>query len=433
MNWRLRKDERLSTGLMFLFITVMNVLAVYKYQDVMMNTHRWFRWKFFKVYELSGFDPINYAVTSAWEPGYDVYRHPLLSFLMYPFYWVNKGLMELTGYNCSQWVLLPVVVFSATLSYVLLRRILTDILRLASWDATLLSVLTWGYAYMMLCSVVPDHFIFSLPCLLLALYAFHSSLFTHRSPLFIFLFILTAGVTLTNGVKVWLCSLFSVRTWKMQLLFLMAAALLLGVSHWQYKQLVEPVQQVRKAEQKRVEEKRSKKPGYKPKKYVSRNGKPLANLPFIQWTDVTTPRDTTLVENFFGESLQFHQSYFVQDIWKKRPVFVQYDWWLNYVIELFMVVLIVAGAWLNRHSRFLWLCLSWLAVDVGLHLILGFTINEVYIMSPHWLFLLTICMAGLYQRVPVKVLRPLFLSLAVWLYLYNGYQLVGYLLTPVSR
>lgn len=438
MNFKRRKDEALSTGLMFLFNTVMNLLAVYKYHDVMMNTHRWFRWKFFKVYEMSGYDPINYAVTSAWEPGYDVYRHPLLSFMMYPFYWLNKGLMELTGYNCTQWVLLPIVVLSSTLSYVLLRRILTDIMRLPSLDATLLSVLTWGYAYMMLCSVVPDHFILSLPCLLLALYVCGTRSEEQRTGdreqgwlRFLLLFVLTAGVTLTNGVKVWLGSLFSVRTLKMQFLFLLAAVLLLGVSHWQQTQLVDPVQKVRKMEQRKAEEKRSKKQGYKPKKFVNRNGKSLADVPFLRWTDVTTSRDTTLVENFFGESLQFHQQYFVQDIWKKRPVFVRYDWVLNYVIELFMVVLMAAGAWFNRRSRFLWLCLSWLGMDVFLHLVLGFTINEVYIMSPHWLFLLTICLAGLYQRVPVRVLRPLLAVLALWLYLYNGIQLIDYLLNPV--
>ena len=428
----LRPDERIDVPLMFLFMAVLNTLVVYKYHDLMMNTHRWFRWRFFKYFELSGFDPINYAVTSAWEPGYDVYRHPLLAFLMYPFYWMNKGLSELTGYNCTLFVLTPLVVLSATASYVLLRRILTDQLRLASVDAALLAVLTWGFAYMMLASIVPDHFIFSLPLLLFTIRT-APSLPSRRGWWRGGLFFFTAGVTLTNGVKVVMADLLQGwrglrRHWWC---YLIAGMLLAGLSYWQQTRLVEPVQQVRKAEQKKADEKRLKERGLKPKKTVSRNGHPIANLPFIRWTDMTTPRDTTMVENLFGESMQFHRQHFVEDIWKRRPLFVHYDWPVNYMVELLLVVLIATGAWLQRRSRLQQLCLCWFAFDMLLHLVLGFTINEIYIMAPHWLFLFTISLAGLYRRVPSRWLRPLWIALALWLYAWNGIQLVRYLMVPV--
>ena len=66
-----------------------------------------------------------------------------------------------------------------------------------------------------------------------------------------------------------------------------------------------------------------------------------------------------------------------------RPVFVKYDTVFNYIVEALILLLALAGIWVGRKHRFLWLCLSCFGVDMFIHLILGFGLNEIFIMAPH--------------------------------------------------
>jgi hypothetical protein len=75
--------------------------------------------------------------------------------------------------------------------------------------------------------------------------------------------------------------------------------------------------------------------------------------------------------------------------------------------------------------------LAWLACVVTLHLILGFGIGEVYIMASGWIFIIPVAMAHLIkglQDKPKKILRGVLVALTVYLWIYNGIQISGYLL-----
>ena len=67
----------------------------------------------------------------------------------------------------------------------------------------------------------------------------------------------------------------------------------------------------------------------------------------------------------------------------------------------------------------------------AIHVVLGFGLNEVYIMSPHWLFVLTIAMAYLVKRLEgsryALPLRGLLFALALWLVAWNGWLYTTYL------
>ena len=69
---------------------------------------------------------------------------------------------------------------------------------------------------------------------------------------------------------------------------------------------------------------------------------------------------------------------------------------------------------------------------MALHMGLGFGINEIYIMSPHYLYAIPIAMAYL-LKTKTKVMRlsvrTLVLLLAVYLWIHNGYLLTQYMLT----
>ena len=105
----------------------------------------------------------------------------------------------------------------------------------------------------------------------------------------------------------------------------------------------------------------------------------------MKWTDISTSRWQSVYENLFGESLQFHRQHFLEDTLVGRPVFVKYDTIFNYVIEAMILLLALAGIWIGRQRRFLWLCLSCFGVDMFIHLILGFGLNEIFIMAPHFM------------------------------------------------
>ena len=153
---------------------------------------------------------------------------------------------------------------------------------------------------------------------------------------------------------------------------------------------------------------------------------------YLKWTDISTSRWETAYENFFGESLQFHREFFLEDVLVRRPVFVSYRWWMSYVIEAAILLLFMVGAWMGRKSIFLWMSLSYLAFNIFLHIILGFGINEIYIMTPHWAFVLPIATAYLFLHSRQRWLRLAVLLLTLYLFTYNGWLLTEFLLSPIK-
>lgn len=145
----------------------------------------------------------------------------------------------------------------------------------------------------------------------------------------------------------------------------------------------------------------------------------------MRWTDVTTPRWPSLVENVFGESIQLHEDHLLGDTLRSRPVIVKYNYWINYIVEILIVVLFLAGIWKGRRQRFLWMALAGMALDFFLHVGLGFGLNEVYIMTAHWAFVIPIATG--YLRFS-SLLRYLLLILTIFLVCWNTSLYVQYLL-----
>ena len=157
----------------------------------------------------------------------------------------------------------------------------------------------------------------------------------------------------------------------------------------------------------------------------------MGNDALLKWTDKDTPRLQSLIENVFGESIQLHREHLLEDMFVSRPVIVHYHHGVFYVVEAAICLLFVLGLWCARHERLLWLCLSWLGCDVFLHLVLGFGLNEVYIMGAHWLFILPLAIAFLLKRLPPRsavVLRLALLLLTLYLWAYNGTLIAGFML-----
>jgi len=375
---------------------------------------------------------------------------------MYIPYLINQALMWLTGVNCAQFVVAPLLIFCGFYSYHFLFRILRDVLGCQSIDATLTSLLLFSFAFVMLSTLVPDHFVISMFLLLLTLYVSGRHIQAKKglsAGATILLFIATAGVSLNNGLKTFLSALFCNGRRFFRPAYLLGAVLLPAVLMWgfcrfEYKQFVWPGEQARhaakaakmraKKEAKKQEamavvtkkdvakdtvaEKKTPAQPTEKKKKTSKLGTPFAKGEFMRWTDKSTPRWESIVENLFGESIQLHTDYLLKDEMRSRPMIVHYRWTANYVVEGLLVLLFVLGIVCSLRNRFMLLALSFFLLDMLLHIVLGFGINEVYIMSAHWIYVIPLAIGFLLSRLaagPRMALRVVVGLLATGLYAYN--------------
>lgn len=446
----LRRDERWMMGCVLLLLAGLNALTIAKYYGILTPLSDNYWNLFIGRFHISGFDPISYYVISDWEPRYNVYRHPLLAFYMWIPYLINQACMALTGINCALFIMCLIQMVTAWYAFLFMYRTLHDVLSLARGDAALLTFFLYSFAFVMVSAMVPDHFIISFCVLLFILYL--SGLYISRKMQMsivtaIALFTVTAGISLNNGLKVFLAAL-AVRgkTFfrpKFILAAVVAPAMIIWIgSRYEYHYLVAPGENARhaamakrKAEAKKRETATTARDStaatarQATKKRVKK-GAPIMQGEFMRWTDVTTSRQESVIENLFGESIQLHTDYLLQDEYRSRPMIVKYRWAVNYIVEAVILLLFATGIWAGRHNRLLWLALSWFGLDMLLHVGLGFGINEVYIMTAHWIYVIPAAITFLLLR-PSRfrpMLRTVIAMLTVYLYVYNGYFIINYML-----
>lgn len=430
---RLRREERWPALVALTVIVALNALMVGKYYGVFANNIHGGYWSMFTgKFHVSGYDPILYLVMSAWKVLFSGFRHPLLLWMLYPAARLNEWLMPVAGINCAQLITAAMLTVADFASFVLFHRLLRDVVSLGRADTALLSALFFSFAYVMVPMVVPDHFAFTLCLLLLTLYVCGCRMRDGRQlsgPATVALFVLTAGVTLSNGVKVFLAQLMANGRrffgWRNLLLTVALPSALLLWAGLSVGGIPQPKTDA-DLEQENATLRKNRMPTH-----ADHGGEPISTVGFMNWTDATTSRLDAAVENLFGESMQLHSDHLLGDVWIDRPVVVRYSLAANYVVEALLVALFALGLWCGRRERFVWLCVSWFAVDMILSMGLGFAINEVYIMGPHWLFVVPIAMAYALRQASgrgLTALRWALCCLAAWLWGYNGTLFAGYLL-----
>ena len=456
--FKIKPEERIQSLVALVVIVLLNALFIYRMHNLFMQEGFGPYWKVFeRELHLSGYDPLTYLGVTDWDVVYQVFRHPLLSFMIWPLYLLNEGLTWLLGVNCVQYLVAFWLIACSYYSYIFLYRIHREVIALSRWDATLLTVFYFSFAYILLSVIVPDHFTISMFLLLITLYISGICIQKGRefrwwqSAIF---FYITAGVTLSNGIKVFLSGFFVnlkdfFRPKYLLLAVLLPAGLLWGTAQWEYREYVLPKEKAR-AETKARQEKalKEKVAAMSPKERKAfeakqarrelrlklqkeKSGQPMEDHGFLKWTDISTSRWQSIYENLFGESLQFHRQHFLEDTLVGRPVFVKYDTVFNYIIEAIIFLLAMVGIWVGRKRRFLWLCLSCFGFDMFIHLVLGFGLNEIFIMAPHFMFVLPIATAYLFSRVHWRWLRLSVIFLTIYLLVYNGYLLTDFLLSPI--
>lgn len=457
--FRVKAEERVQAVVALVVIVALNTLFIRRLYELFLQPGLGpYKKVFERELHLAGYDPYTYLTVTDWDVIYEVHRHPLLAFMVWPLNQLNEFLTWLTGINCVQYLVALPIILCSLYSYIFLYRIHREVVGLGRWDATLLTAFGFSMAYILLSVIVPDHFTISMFLILTTLYISGRCIQKGREFRWwqsAILFFITAGVTLSNGIKVFLAGFFVnlkdfFRPKYLLLAVILPMGLLWGVAMWEFSTFTMPKEKARTEQKKRkaeevksrvaqmspeerakFETKKARREKYK-QLQAAKSGKPMENEGFLKWTDISTSRWQTTYDNLFGESLQFHQDYLLEDVLVHRPVFVPYRWQVSYVIEAIILLLVVAGIWCGRKSRFLWLCLSCFAFDMFIHIVLGFGINEIYIMTPHWAYMLPVAVAFLFISVKSRWLRVAVLLLTLYLLIYNGYLLSDFLLSPIS-
>jgi len=443
--FKIQKEERWLALIIFALLAILNGLVIAKYNAPFTQITNDYYKNFIRHFCVSGFDPLTYWVLSDWSAAYNVYRHPLLAFYMYVPYLINMGLMKLTGYNCALYIAVIIQMFCAFYSMVFLYRIFREVIELGKWASHALTLLFFSFGYVMVSAIVPDHFVISMLLLILALYVSGRRMKNHhdfkiwQSVLY---FLLTAGTSLNNGLKIFFSALFVngkrfFRPKHLLLAVILPAGLLWGFCHWEYRTYVWPNEMARK--EAKAKKEAAKKDSIQKAKQLAKEkakkkrgpkqGAPLTKVGFMSWTDISTSRTESVVENLMGESIQLHSDYLLGDELRHRPMIVKYRYWWNYAVEGAISLLFLSGIWYGRKSKYLWLVLSYFALDMVLHIGLGFGINEVYIMTAHWIYALPIAMGFLIKNAPIrfrKYLIGIVAAIALYLIIYNGSLIVGY-------
>ena len=443
--FKVKKEERwLAFAMLAVFVTFNAMVIASHYHVYTMEAHGGFWSVFTKNFRMSGYDCWSWITVSGGRIHFVTSRHPLYLTFLYPLYLLNDWLIQNVGYNFAVYFMAVIIVFSAFYAVLFMYRVFREVLELRRKDARLLTLLLFSFGHVLIPTMVPDHFVISLMLLSLTLYITgkkmkKGQLLTAWQSLVLTFF--TAGMATSNGVKTLLAGLFTngkkVFTCKfISIGVVLPLLLLLGIQQSQYYLLEVPQQAVvrhiesetlKKNPQKVLEHKKQRDEWQR-----AHLGQPVGDGVITKLMDVSTPRVPTIVENFFGESIQLHQRSLLKDVSWERPIFVEYNWSVNYIIEAFIVLLFIVGIVFSYMQRFFKMLLSWFACDLTLHLILGFAVTEVYIMTSGWAFIIPISYGYLLKRLSMKwlkLMRVALIMLTIYLWIYNAGQTVYYLMS----
>lgn len=432
--FRIRKNEIAVFIIGFIILALLNIMMLgYNYDLFTRGGNIGFWSIFYGHFTISGYDSFVYLSLSRWKIYYTLSRHPLIAPLLYPLALLNGWLMDLTGVNCAIYIVAALYCLLGTYSFLFTYRIMRKVIGICVLDSMLCTLFFFSLGHVMTATFVPDHFAISL--FLITLTAYIAGTYMKRQSLMpawltALLATITCGVTLTNVAKTWLAALWTNgrHFWRLKSLLLttiLPLMIIAGGYFLQYEYLAKPdnLVQQHNIEKKLKKDAKFAKQYYEHKKWKeNRQSFNNTDNTILQWIDTKTNRIATIIENLFGESFQLHKDHLLDDTNKSRPVIVTYRHWYNYLIEAIIVALFIGGIIIGRKNKFCLMILSWFAVDMTMHIILGFALTEVYIMTSHWALALPVAIASLLSAYKGKqriALRLVLFAVTIWLLAWN--------------
>lgn len=444
--FKIKREERGVALVALVAFALLNALQIYSHFSEYIKAHHvGFYTVSTRVFRLSGYDSWSCTFLSNGQVYFESERHPLYLTLLYPFRWLNEWIMDTWNVNAAWFIMAVLIVAAATYAAVFMFRTLREVMGLSHFDSCLLTLMLFSVAHVMVPAVCPDHFIFSLMLLTMTLYICGRAIQRGRElrawQSFLLLFF-TSGLALSNGIKTIIADLFTNRRHFFRPVFLLVGVvlpllLLLGIRQLEYDTIEAPRIAKRTAiDQKRVrdnihDEAFRKKLKHNRQWHDTHNGKALGKGLISKYIDISTPRGKSIVDNLLGESFQLHRDQLLKDVQQDRSVFVSYHHWWSYAVEALIVLLLIGGIVAGIRSRMMQMVLCWVSIDFLLNIVLGFAINEVYIMTSGWAFLLPIAVGYLILRTSDAwrgKVRAVAVVLTAYLLIRNGGLLTGHLL-----
>lgn len=432
--FRIRKNEIAVFIIGFIILALLNIMMLGYSHDLFTRGGNIGFWSiFYDHFIVSGYDSFVYLSLSRWKIYYTLSRHPLIAAMLYPLALLNGWLMDLTGINCAIYIIAALYCLLGSYSFLFTYRIMRKVIGICVLDSMPCTLFFFSLGHVMTATFVPDHFAISL--FLITLTAYIAGTYMKRQSLMptwltALLATITCGVTLTNVAKTWLAALWTNgrHFWHLKSLLLttiLPLTIIAGGYFLQYEYLAKPdnLVQQHNIEKKLKNDAKFAKQYYEHKKWME-NRRSFNNTDntILQWIDTKTNRIATITENLFGESFQLHEDYLLEDTNKSRPVIVTYRHWYNYLIEAVIIALFIGGIIIGRKNKFCLMILSWFAVDMTMHIILGFALTEVYIMTSHWALALPVAIASLLSAYKGKqriALRLVLFAVTIWLLAWN--------------
>lgn len=445
--FKIKKEERIPSLIALLVFVLLNGLFFYKYSNLFLQAHHVSYWQLFaKTFHVSGFDAWSYIFMSNGKLYFEIPRHPLFAVILYPFHLINKELIAAGDTNYAMIFMAILLIASAYYSFIFIYRVFREIIEVGKKDCLLLSAMLYSFGMVMVSMLVPDHFCWSLFLLTMTLYLAGKAM-KEKKQLSAWtigiLSFLTGGVTLSNIAKTYLAAWFvngkKVFAWKNMVAMILPAILLVGTAYLIYTEIREPQFYT----DKKIEIKAHAKDTLQAHKdsihhawVLAHTGEPMKKEGFWKWTDMSTSRSDALIHNMMGESIQLHDSYLLDDMCVNRPTFVKYNYVFNYIIEGIVALLFILGIIVAVRHRFFLMALSWLALDICIHFVMGFGLNEMYIMACHWIFIIPISIAYLLKSLTPSrqtIVRGITLLLTLYLWVWNGYLVFSYMSDQITQ
>ena len=132
------------------------------------------------------------------------------------------------------------------------------------------------------------------------------------------------------------------------------------------------------------------------------------------------------INNIFGQSILFHSNSFTKDN-------ISMGWypelWKN-ILNVLFIIMVICGIVISIKTKLMQLLLCFLSIDIFIHLVCCFGISELYIYSPHYLFIFVFSIGYLIKHT-VGLINVLIITIIVLmaftLYIYNISEIINYL------
>lgn len=319
-------------------------------------------------------------------------RHPLLSLFILPFHLIY--IVFKTNY-----IILLIIAGMTASSNFFLYLILKKIVGVNKWESLILSLLFISFAYILLMGIVPESYPFSLFFLTFSLYFIGTRINqVIKLKAYTLLFFVTAGITITNGLKILAGILFNAIPRRKKIIwissiiisfFIIITPIYIGTKYLSSKEKTN-VSYIRQEIQIQQQKKQQNSIG-------------IVKLPaFMNFIDFKTPYIPALIHNFIGEPIIFHNANLEQDVSSGRKAIESYPNLFYIIVPCSLFIIFVISLIINRKIKFVKYIICFWGVDIFIHVICRYALNEAYIFAPHWIMLIPIMLGYLLLKTRSK-------------------------------